>query len=137
MKLRPLFLIALVILGQLSSFSSTAMAAEPQPAPMVSDGDDLRQCHELTKGILLAVIELERFSLRYRLASLKTSRLVLLQFFAGHEAGAAGSLASGIISTNQLESGRRNPRTINSAALRRGFRASEVLPPFWLWSPVP
>lgn len=119
-------LFGLVIAGQLSPGLSDALAAELPPASSATDEAVLKQCHDLTKRILLAEIELERFSLNYRLASMKSPRLVLAQYAGNHEAGIAGGFASAVISTQQAAIGRGNPAQVDDAALRSGLQTSFV-----------
>ena len=80
----------------------------------------------LTKSILLSGIELERFSLNYRLHYCKTPKLVKLIFFGAQEAGAASALAFEICSVKQFNKGRNRPLTINKSRLQRALRTAEV-----------
>ncbi len=123
---RAAAVIALFIVWQLNPSFSGALAAEPLSATAETDEEALTQCHDLTKRILLAIIELERFSLNYRLASMKTPKLVLAQYAANHEAGVAGSFAAAAIGTRQAALGRTHPSEVDLGDLRDGLRASFV-----------
>jgi len=95
--------VALSVLRASRLSRRTRQAAEPQPAQVVTDEEALKQGHDLTKRILLAIIEMERFSLNYRLTSMRSPKLVLIQYAANQEASAAGGFASAVISTQQSE----------------------------------
>jgi hypothetical protein len=71
-----------------------------------------------TKKILLTGIELERFSLNYRLESAKQPKLRQLRYFLAQEAGSAGGLAFEVTGDAQFGKGRKSPLKISQSALR-------------------
>lgn len=95
----------------------------PLPCRAQSSPDQVEnQFHDLTRRILVTGIELERFSLNYRLEGAKQPRFKRLRYFLTQEAGAAGLLALEIVTVDQLNEGRRDPLRINPNALRRALR---------------
>jgi hypothetical protein len=100
---------------------SMAAVAEAQPAAEPSE-EEVHQLHDLTKRCFLAIVELERYSLNYRLASMNGSKLSLLQFAACQEAGVAGGLASIIGVQRQSALARKNPASVNLDAFRGALR---------------
>jgi len=80
----------------------------------------------ITKEIILAAIELERFSLHYRRECLKPSVLRQIRFFCAQEAGAAGALTFEIVGTKQFNTGRRHPLKLSAPALRGAFTTSMI-----------
>ena len=71
-----------------------------------------------TKKILLAGIELERFSLNYRLEAAKQPKFRQIRYFFCQEAGAAGALTFEATGANQFGKGRRRPLKLDKGALR-------------------
>lgn len=71
-----------------------------------------------TKKILLAGIELERFSLNYRLESAKQPKFRKVRYFLCQEAGAAGGLAFEATGNDQFGKARRRPLRLDKGALR-------------------
>jgi hypothetical protein len=80
----------------------------------------------LTKKILLAGIEIERFSLSYRLEHRRPSTLQKLVFFGTQETGAACGLAFEISGDQQFNRGRHRPLSVNKVTLEHGLRTAEV-----------
>jgi hypothetical protein len=80
----------------------------------------------ITKKILLASIQLERFSLHYRRECLRTSKFRQLRYFAAQEAGAAGALTFEIMAINQFNIGRNHPLKLSTSALRGAFTTSLI-----------
>jgi len=80
----------------------------------------------ITKKIMLASIELERFSLNYRRECLRTSKFRQLRYFAAQEAGAAGALTFEIMAINQFNIGRNHPLKLSTSALRGAFTTSLI-----------
>jgi hypothetical protein len=72
----------------------------------------------LTKEALIAGIELERFNLNYRLASVKQPKWRTLRYSIGQEAGSAGILAFEVTGDKQFDLGRKNPAKVSQNALR-------------------
>ncbi len=77
---------------------------------------------ELTKQVLLELIDLERFSLKYRRDSAKQPFGKRLRYFLAQETGAATGLAYECIAIDQLKDGRKNPLRIDPDALEKGLR---------------
>lgn len=72
---------------------------------------------QLTKQILLAGIELERFSLNFRLESAKQPRFRKLRFFLAQETAAATGLGFEIAFMEQAKKGRRRPLQVSKPVL--------------------
>jgi hypothetical protein len=81
---------------------------------------------EITKKILLTSIELERFSLNYRLQNCRRSTLRKLVFWGAQEAGAASGMAFEITAVQQFGQGRQKLLRLNKNSLQHGLRAAEV-----------
>ncbi len=81
---------------------------------------------DLTKKILLCAIDLERFSLNYRLEGCKQPLFEKLVFFGTQEAGAATGLAFEITGTKQFDRGRHTLGDFDSNSVSKGLRAAEV-----------
>ena len=79
------------------------------------------QYTKLTKDILLAGIELERFSLNFRMESAKQPKFRKLRYFAAQEAGAAGLLAFETTGVDQFGKARKHPLQLNKSALHRAL----------------
>ena len=79
-----------------------------------------------TKQILLAAVQLERFSLNYRLESCKRPLLDKLVFFSTQETGAATGLAFEVCGVQQFGKGRRRLINLNKDALGRGLRSAQI-----------
>ncbi len=76
-----------------------------------------QQYSQLTKQILLAGIELERFSLNFRLNSAKQPRFRNLRYFLTQETAAATGLAFEIAFLEQAKKGRRRPLQVSKPVL--------------------
>jgi hypothetical protein len=83
-----------------------------------------RQYTGLTKKILLSSIELERFSLNFRLENDRVSRLRQLRYFLGQEAAASCGLAFEIAGDYQFGKGRRHPLKVSRPALHDALAAA-------------
>jgi len=81
---------------------------------------------DYTKRVLLTAVQLERFSLNYRLESCKRPFLDKLVFFSTQETGAATGLAFEICGVQQFGKGRRRLLSFDKDALGRGLRAAEI-----------
>lgn len=88
-----------------SALSSTSSLSEEQ------------QYSQLTKQILLAGIELERFSLNFRLESAKQPRFRKLRYFLAQETAAATGLGFEIAFMEQAKKGRRRPLQVSKPVL--------------------
>lgn len=76
-----------------------------------------QQYSQLTKQILLAGIELERFSLNFRLESAKQPRFRNLRYFLTQETAAATGLGFEIAFVEQANKGRRRPLQVSKPVL--------------------
>ncbi len=75
----------------------------------------------LTKEILLRGIELERFSLNYRLEAGQQPKFRKLRYFLTQETGAACGLAFEITGVNEFGKGRDRPLAINKRHLKNAL----------------
>jgi hypothetical protein len=91
-----------------------------------SSTDFSDQYTRLTKEILLNGIELERFSLKYRLESAKQPKYRRLRYFLAQEIGSGGGLAFEVTGVDQFRNGRRHPLQISLSALQNSLAAAEV-----------
>jgi hypothetical protein len=91
-----------------------------------SDTDVLDQYRQITKQILLKLIELERFSLTYRRDSAREPQLKRLRYFLAQEAGAGTALAYECVLVDQLNEGRRHPLRIDKRALKNVSRTAMI-----------
>lgn len=91
-----------------------------------ADDDFSRRYTQLTKKIMLSGIEMERYSLKYRLANSRQPRFRRLRYFLGQETGAACGLAFEIVDTEETRKGKRNPLKISQPALKRGLTTAMV-----------
>jgi len=80
----------------------------------------------LTKKILLAGIEVERFSLNYRLENAHISNFKKLVFFGTQQAGSSCGLAFEIVADKQFNRGRHRLLSLNVRALQQALRTAEV-----------
>ncbi len=91
----------------------------------LESGDSFSQRYTaITKKILLAGIQIERFSLNFRLRSAKQPKFRKLRYFAAQESAAAGGLAFEIAAVREFGKGRRRPLEINKAPLKRSLNAA-------------
>lgn len=97
-----------------------------QPVIQAASSETTNTYSDLTKKILLSAIDLERFSLKYRLEGCKQPFLEKLIFFGTQEAGAANGLAFEITGTKQFDRGRHTLRDFDSNSVSKGLRAAEV-----------
>jgi len=88
--------------------------------------DPEQQYRDITKRILLQAIEIERFSLNYRLAGGQQPKFRRLRYFLSQETGAAGGMAFELVATDQLRDGRKRPLKIDTGAIKDSLRASLV-----------
>ncbi len=102
-------------------------ADNASPSSEVTSSDDFSARYgQLTKKVLLNSIELERYSLSYRLENCRRPLMSRLIFFGAQEAGAANLLAFEATATQQFGRGRNKPLSLNKAPLQRSLRAAEV-----------
>jgi hypothetical protein len=71
----------------------------------------------VTKKILLVGIELERFSLNFRMESARQPKFRRLRYFLAQETGAACGLAFEVVGDDQFGKGRRRPLQVSKPAL--------------------
>ncbi len=117
---RSILLSLLLILVQPLVLCSSALALETPP-PLSGTAEFSEQYTALTKQILLKGVELERFSLNYRLESVKQPKFRQLRYFLGQETGAASILAFEITAMDQFHTGRTHPLKISKRALHGAF----------------
>jgi len=85
-----------------------------------------QQYSAVTKKILLSGIELERFSLNFRLENARQPKFRKLRFFLAQETGASCGLAYEIVGINQTNKGKRRPLKIGKSALQGGLATAMV-----------
>lgn len=113
--------IASLVLFPLITVSTIFPAIAAASTDNSSSSGFSEQYTSLTKQILLRGIELERFSLNYRLENVKQPKLRKLRFFMGQEAAAGCGLAFEIIGDQQFGVGRKKPLELNTLAVKRGL----------------
>ncbi len=86
-----------------------------------NDADIASSYVAVTKKLMLAAIQLERFSLTYRLENGKRPRLRRLRYFLAQEAGAGGGLAFELIALEQFKRGKTAPLSIDTNSLHKAF----------------
>ncbi|MBK8223655.1 MAG: hypothetical protein IPK73_21820 [Candidatus Obscuribacter sp.] len=108
----------------------SCQAAESLPAALAANsiGEESYSAEytRLTKDILLAGIEIERYSLKFRLESARQPKLRRLRYALAQEAGSACGLAFEIVSDDQLGKGRRRPLEVSKPALRNALKTAMV-----------
>ncbi len=100
-------------------YSANASAQTVAASPTFS-----QQFTHVTKEILQTGIELERFSLHFRMESAKQPRFRRLRYFLTQESGAAGGLAFETTGVVQFGRGRKRPLTIDKRALQGALAAT-------------
>ncbi len=113
----------IIMLLQLVAQSGTISAASAQAS---SSRDFSAQYTALTKKILLAGIELERFSLNFRMESAMQPKFRRYTYFLAQETGAATGLAFEVTGTKQFGEGRKRLLRVNLRAVSKSLRAAEV-----------
>jgi hypothetical protein len=119
--------ICLLCLFVLSVFLQ--ISTEPAAQAEIAADNDVQfsqQYAALTKKVILAGVELERFSLKYRLASTKQPKFRRLRFALAQEAGAAGLLAFEVTGVKQFNEGRNHPLQVNLSALHGALATALV-----------
>jgi hypothetical protein len=99
---------------------TAGQSVQAETTSVNSNEEFSKQYTEITKKLVLAGVELERFSLKYRMASTEQPKFRRLRFFLAQEAGAAGTLAFEVTALKQFGTGRRKPLQINKSALHAG-----------------
>jgi hypothetical protein len=99
----------------LQLFAPFAVFAEV--APSTSTESWSQEYTDLTKKILLSGIELERYSLKFRLDNGKQPKFRKLRYFLAQESGASCGLAFEIVGVEQFGKGRRRPLEVSKPAL--------------------
>jgi hypothetical protein len=97
-----------------------AVASEPEIATQTAR----REYHELTNQLLSTGIEVERYTLKYRLRSITEPKYRKTLFFLAQEAGASGILTFQIVSDKEFGLGRRHPLKISKDALHGALATS-------------
>lgn len=117
--------------GTTSGDSAGDAAANAAIANSVSNSNGVETASDfngkysaLTKNILLNAIEMERFSLNYRLEAGHQPKFRKLRYFLTQETGSACGLAFEITGLNEFGKGRKRPLTINKGALRTSLGAA-------------
>ncbi|MFA6209258.1 MAG: hypothetical protein WCT03_19200 [Candidatus Obscuribacterales bacterium] len=106
--------------GSYAAYAEGQSLAQAESASAVSSTTTLseeQQYSQLTKQILLAGIELERFSLNFRLESAKQPRFRKLRYFLAQETAAATGLGFEIAFMEQAKKGRRRPLQVSKPVL--------------------
>ena len=103
---------ALVIFAQLLASCSSALAI---------DSNFTEQYTAITKQLLLKGVELERFSLHYRLEAFKQPKFRRLRYFLTQEAGMSCVLAFEIVADKQFGTGKHHPLKVSPSALHGAF----------------
>jgi hypothetical protein len=106
-----------VIVVSLQIGTGAAYSAESVVGADVRNDPYSQEYTDLTKRIELAGIELERFSLNYRTASVHEPRFRRLRFFLMQEAGASGILVFEIVGDKEFAIGRNHPLKVSQRAL--------------------
>jgi hypothetical protein len=105
---------------------STETPAQAEIAGSNREEEFSKQYTALTSKVILAGVELERFSLKYRRASTEQPKFRRLRFTLAQEAGAAGSLAFEVTALKQFNEGRNHPLQINPSALHAALATALV-----------
>lgn len=117
MQKRRAVLILMVSIVQATMQLCTPAAALADVASATSTEDWSRQYTDLTKKILLSGVELERYSLKFRLDNGKQPKYRKLRYFLAQEAGASCGLAFEIVGVEQFGKGRKRPLEVSKPAL--------------------
>lgn len=83
-----------------------------------------QQYTELTRKTLLSAIELERFSLNFRLESDNQHTFRKIRYFLMQEAGSSCGLAFEIIGDDQFGKGRKRPLKVSKPALQTALKTA-------------
>jgi hypothetical protein len=129
-----MFLVIVCCLGLVSGpLPPSACAQEREPAapasgsePSAGEAELVARYRDLGRRALRIGIELERFSLNYRLNGTRRSKLMALQFAGTQEAGAAGALAVNILGMREFGAVHSDPEKFNGDNLRKGARAAMI-----------
>lgn len=104
-------------LASLQMNAGTACSAETFTGAEIGNDPYSQEYTDLTRRIELGGIELERFSLNYRTASIQQPRFRRLRFFLMQEAGASGILVFEIVGDKEFAIGRNHPLQVSPHAL--------------------
>lgn len=118
----------LPVFSQEGSANSPASPRVPASGPEQRPGEAelIARYRDLGKRALRIGVELERFSLNYRLYGTRHSKLMTLQYAGTQEAGAAGGLAVNILGIREFGAARSDPEKFNGDNLRKGARAAMI-----------
>jgi hypothetical protein len=111
----------LLIVLQPFVLCSSALALETPSVPLSGSAEFTEQYSALTKQLLLKGVELERFSLHYRMESCRQPKFRQLRYFLAQETGASAILAFEITAIKQFHTGRTHPLKISKHALHGAF----------------
>ncbi len=112
-------LLAVLLCQPYQIFCATpTLAQATAPAPFS------KQLTQNTKDILQSGIEVERFSLHFRMESAKQPRFRRLRYFLSQEAGSAGLLAFEVTGIDQFGVGRKRPLKLDPRPLRGSLAAA-------------
>lgn len=95
-----------------------------QTSAQESSSSFSQQFTKNTKEILQSGIEIERFSLHFRMESAKQPRFRRLRYFLAQEAGASGLLAFEVTGIDQFGVGRKRPLKLDPRPLRGSLAAA-------------
>jgi len=96
--------------------------------PIASPSDDFsKQYADLTKQLLLSGIELERFSLNYRLESARQPKFRRLRYFLSQETASAGILAFEIVGDKQFGRGKNGLLAVSPRDVAAKLRVAVAL----------
>lgn len=123
---QKLSLISLTLILLTGTTSSPACRAQESSPPELVDQQFSDEYTKVTKAILLKSVELERFSLNYRLEHSSISNLQRLVFIGTQEAGAAGGLAFEVTGIEQFNRGRKRLLSFRKEPVDRGLCAAET-----------
>ncbi|MBX9696348.1 MAG: hypothetical protein K2Z81_28430 [Cyanobacteria bacterium] len=122
----PLVTLLLIVALAVSSMYPCleAQAEESQSGAVGKISEFASAYSHLSKKILLISIELERFSLNYRLETARQPKFRKLRYYLAQQAGSAGGLAFEITGDKQFGIGRKRPLEIDTRALKNATTAA-------------
>ena len=119
---------ASILLALFNAFSFSDLSSPGLKALAADEQENHQQSEEfsvtytaLTKQALLSGIELERFNLKYRLASIRQPKWRALRYSIAQEVGSGGILTFEVIGNKEFSVGRKDPAGVSTSALRGGL----------------
>lgn len=100
-----------------------ASQTEPLESTMSTTDSKIRQ---LDRQIILELVELDRFNIRYRLQVAQRARWRKVVYPLGQEAGAAALTAAVLVGIRQTTRGWNNPGLISKTAIRKSLGSATV-----------